>query len=174
MSSGPVGEETWDFSPCQFEDLVDVFYLHQVVDRQQSLEPGQQGRGVDSTLCFICRPESRTRTTRRCAAVGDLSRCRFQTVRQAMLATHSRRRNASPHLLLALLGIHSRGLDQLMIGLNRPSRGVPPADRSCVGIRVGDIRQKQPFCDHCAHLIDDPRDHQPQVQGGPGTSTCLL
>ena len=41
-------------------------------------------------------PDSRTRTTRSRAAAGDASRCRCQTVRQAMLATHSRRRNAAP------------------------------------------------------------------------------
>ena len=50
---------------AHFEDLVDVFYLHQVVDRQQPLEPGRPGRGYKMTPVFICRPESRTRTTRR-------------------------------------------------------------------------------------------------------------
>src|SRR6185312_11391572 len=43
--SGAVGEEAGELATGQVEDLIQVLDLHQVVNGQQSLQPGQQRRG---------------------------------------------------------------------------------------------------------------------------------
>ena len=81
----------------QGEDFLQVLDLHQVVDGQQPLQPGQQGRGRRLDPMLHLPPgqphqdDAELRGGRRL-----VSRRRCQTVRQAMLATHSRRRNAAP------------------------------------------------------------------------------